>query len=145
MPARPRLPVYSEKSEVVTLLLKQPPSANRWWRNVRGRIVTSKAAREYKQYAANEALLQRARCIKAPRTVAVDIVWHRARKSGDLDKRIGVLLDALQTVAYDNDAQIVQLLAFRLDESLTLPPGTVQVTVIPSPLLHPSSGGRADA
>lgn len=99
----------------VQLLLREPPSANRWWRNVNGRMVTSKAAREYKQHVANECLVRKVKPIRKPQPVAVVISWYRSRKSGDLDKRLGVLLDALQGSCYDDDSQIVRIVAERLD------------------------------
>src|SRR5688572_11689018 len=101
--------------EPVPLWFREPPSANRWWRNVNGRMVTSQAAREYKEHVANECLTQRVQKIGAPRSVRVRVVWHRSRKSGDLDKRIGILLDALQGVAYDSDAQVNWINAERWD------------------------------
>lgn len=91
--------------------LPEPPSANRWWRNVNGRMVTSKEAREYKA-----AVAQFGSRRKIPGPVIIHISWWRGRKSGDLDKRIGVLLDALQGVAYDNDAQITTIHAERYDD-----------------------------
>jgi len=36
----------------------------------------------------------------------VSVRWFRERKTGDVDKRGAVLLDALQGIAYDNDSQI---------------------------------------
>lgn len=48
--------------------------------------------------------------------VRITLAWYRGRKSGDLDKRIGVCLDALQGVLFDNDAQIVELLATRHED-----------------------------
>src|SRR5687768_4557590 len=97
------------------LTLPEPPSANRWWRNVNGRMVTSKAARDYKAAVELYCVTERVRKIRAPIPVRVFVWWHRARKSGDLDKRLGVLLDALQGLAYDNDSQIVSLHAERYD------------------------------
>lgn len=91
--------------------LPEPPSANRWWRNVNGRMVTSAAARKYK---AAVAQMGSKWSISGP--VVLDIIWHRGRKSGDLDKRIGVVLDALQGVAYENDSQIVELRARRYED-----------------------------
>ena len=112
----------------ITLRLPEPPSANRWWRNVNGRMVTSKAAREYKQAALLLAMVQGAQRTDGP--LRVSLVWYRSRKAGDLDKRIGVLLDALQGTAYDNDSQIVELHATRSDAD----PKHARVEVTISPL-----------
>lgn len=95
-----------------TLTLPQPPSANRWWRNVNGRMVTSKEAREYKALI---AVLGDSKKLPAG-PVRLTIDWYRERKSGDLDKRLGVCLDALQGVLYDNDSQITELIARRHDD-----------------------------
>jgi crossover junction endodeoxyribonuclease RusA len=121
----------------LTLELPEPPSANRWWRNVNGRMVTSKAARVYKSGVALAVLCRKSATIRAPIAVSVETNWYRGRKSGDLDKRIGVLLDALQGTAYDNDSQITEITARRFDDKnhprviVTIPPlsgSTVQET-----------------
>lgn len=95
--------------------LPVPPSANRWWRNVNGRMVTSAAARRYKQ--AIPVLAGRQALIPAPTEVVVTVLWYRAMKSGDLDKRLGVVLDALQGVSYESDSQIVELHAYRREDA----------------------------
>lgn len=94
-------------------VLPVPPSANRWWRNVNGRMVTSAAAREYKQKI--PWLCRGRTMIAAPTPVKVSVRWYREIRSGDLDKRLGVVLDALQGVAYQNDSQVVELHAYRAD------------------------------
>lgn len=113
----------------LVLTLPEPPSANRWWRNVGGRTVLSREAREYKAAVAVRLMMLRVRPIPAPAAVAVSLVWFRGRRSGDLDKRVGVLLDALQGTAYDNDSQITRLAAERRDD-----PGhaRVEVTITPT-------------
>jgi crossover junction endodeoxyribonuclease RusA len=108
----------------VTVELPEPPSANRWWRHVAGRVVTSREARTYKQAVANRLTIARVRPIPAPQPVAVSVVWFRGRRSGDLDKRLGVLLDALQGTAYDNDSQVTRIHAERHDD-----PGAARVLV----------------
>jgi crossover junction endodeoxyribonuclease RusA len=110
---------------MIELQLAVPPSANRWWRNVNGRMVTSREARDYKRYVAEQCGVHRIALIQAPTPVCVTIIWWRERKAGDLDKRLGVVLDALQGSAYDNDAQIVELHATRHDATSTQPPGLV--------------------
>lgn len=80
-------------------------------------MVTSREAREYKAYVASRKWTTTVGGIfPAPQRVAVRFVWYRSRRSGDLDKRIGVLLDALQGVLYDNDSQITEIHARREDD-----------------------------
>jgi crossover junction endodeoxyribonuclease RusA len=99
-----------------TLTLPEPPSANRWWRmvTIRGsaRMLVSKEARQYKEHVAQ--LGSRNMIAEGPVKLSID--WYRERKAGDLDKRIGVCLDALQGVLFTNDSQIVELVARRFDD-----------------------------
>jgi crossover junction endodeoxyribonuclease RusA len=101
---------------VIALTLPVPPSANRWWRSVGRRVLLSREARNYKKLVATMLLLERVTMIRPPAKVKVSVVWYRGRKAGDLDKRIGVLLDALQATAYENDAQITEIYARREDD-----------------------------
>ena len=118
-------------SAVRRLTLPVPPSANRWWRNVNGRMVTSREAREYEAATAVRALAQGVRPIRRPALVALTITWYRGRKSGDLDKRLGILLDALQTVAYENDSQVVRLMAERSDAEPDRPRVEIEIIALP--------------
>lgn len=94
-----------------SIALPEPPSANRWWRRAGNRIHLSNEARKYKE---NIAQLGGRGVLDGPVRVTVD--WYRSRKSGDLDKRLGVVLDALQGVFYASDAQIVALAARRFED-----------------------------
>lgn len=107
--------------------LPEPPSANRWWRNWRGRMVLSDEARDYK----DEIAWTHRSTIPLSGDVSVGIEWCRSRKAGDLDKRIGILLDALQGVAFVNDSQVVEIVARRWDkkDGKDLAPGRVLVKV----------------
>lgn len=103
----------------LTFTLPVPPSANRWWRSVKLKtkrgvryvVLLSKEARDYK--SAVRAAYQSA---EISGEIAVSLTWYRERRSGDLDKRIGVCLDALQGVAYATDAQITELSAKRVED-----------------------------
>lgn len=95
----------------LTFTLPEPPSANRWWRKWRGRMVLSEEARRYKTLV---RFTHRRQEIRG--NVAVSITWFRGRKAGDLDKRIPIVLDALQGVAYATDAQITHITAARFDD-----------------------------
>lgn len=99
----------------ITITLPEPPSANRYWRNARGRFVRSTAANNYKSTVGWQAIAQG---VGNPLDgeVAVTLRWFRGRRSGDLDNRIKVAVDALNGIAYEDDKQIVELHAFRFDD-----------------------------
>jgi crossover junction endodeoxyribonuclease RusA len=101
--------------KVTGLILPVPPSANRWWRNYGGRMVKSTEARQYQAYVNKLARTLGIRTLRRPAQVAFQFTWHRDKRMGDLDKRLGILLDALQGVAYENDSQIVEIHAKRVD------------------------------
>lgn len=97
--------------------LPVPPSANKWWRMVTpkgkpSRMVLSADARLYKE-GVGTLLRGQFRGRPVPLfpsgVVRLWLDWHRTARLGDLDKRQGVLLDALQGVVYDNDSQLVEL------------------------------------
>lgn len=95
-----------------TLTLPVPPSSNRWWRKFRNRMVLSPEARAYKENVAKLA----GRYLIEQGEISVSIDWYRQRRSGDLDKRQNILLDALQGVLFANDSQVVELHARRFDD-----------------------------
>lgn len=113
----------------VTLTLPEPPSANRWWRHVGPRVLLSREAREYQRHVALLCAAQRVRPVPAPAAVRVEVTWYRGRRAGDLDKRLGVLFDALQGSAYENDAQVAEIRAARIDR-----PREPGVVVVVTPL-----------
>ncbi|HEV8177156.1 MAG TPA: RusA family crossover junction endodeoxyribonuclease [Gemmatimonadales bacterium] len=114
----------------IRLTLPVPPSANRWWRSVGPRVLLSREARDYKQTVATLLMVAKVKMIAPPERVRIRIVWYRARKSGDLDKRLGILLDGLQGQAYANDSQIVELSA-RREEDPDNPRMEVEITAMP--------------
>lgn len=128
----------------VNLELPEPPSANRWWRMGRSgpngghrHMHLSADARAYKEVVAlltGSALrpIHGARIwpVYPPKVpLAISILWYRARRAGDLDKRIGVLLDALQGTVYANDAQLVEIHAARAED----PDGVGKVLIVVRP------------
>lgn len=76
--------------------------------------MVSVEARRYREHVAIQCKLARVRMLTEP--VVVSITGRRARKSGDLDGRLKILLDALQGHAFENDSQVVATHAFRLDD-----------------------------
>lgn len=91
--------------------LPYPPTANKYWRNVNGRMVKSKEAREYQQGVQSELIGIE------PLTgdLKVWLTFYRPRKRGDLDNLIKIVLDSLEGAAYNNDSQIAVIEAKRVD------------------------------
>lgn len=98
----------------IQITLGLPPSANRYWRIGKGRIYRSDEAEEYKSDVYYRCL--RARIKPIDGMLAVTMRVYRARRSGDLDNRIKIVLDALNGIAYHDDKQIVEIHAYRFDD-----------------------------
>ena len=89
-----------------SIVLPFPPSANRYWRNVNGRIVVSADAKAYKSGVWLQA--QHAHLHPFAGPVAVYVHAYRPRKTGDLDNTFKILADSLNGIAYQDDSQIVE-------------------------------------
>lgn len=105
----------------------EPPSANRYWRSYRGRVVVSPEAKAYKE--AVWVVAKRAKLQPLTGDVALTLVWHRGRRSGDLSNRIKVLEDALRGLWYADDKQVASIHATRQES-----PGDGFVLVDVTPL-----------
>lgn len=99
---------------MITFTLPMPPSANVYWRVFNGRPVVSPEAREYKHKAWGYAKEAGAECLEGD--VALELRVFRARKRGDVDNRIKVLLDSMIGVLYDDDDQVTELHVYRDDD-----------------------------
>jgi crossover junction endodeoxyribonuclease RusA len=97
------------------LVLPVPPTANLYWRMFRGRMVKSKAARDYASQVWVLSRQQKARAVAAPAEVCIDVVWTRSAKRGDTDNRLKVCLDSLKGLAWDDDRQIKEIHMTRVD------------------------------
>lgn len=113
----PRSAATADAPQVASqsIVLPVPPSANRYWRNYGGRTVVSEAARAYKSGV--WLVAQHAGMHPFVGPVALYVHVYRARKVGDLDNANKILLDSLQGVAYNDDAQIVELHSWRHDDA----------------------------
>ena len=108
-------PARQQGSGVV--MLPYPISANRYWRNFRGRMVVSKEAEEYKAKVIWSFFALDITPTSKP--VSLTMKLHpKLTKTGkssrtliDLDNCIKVCLDALQGVLYVNDNQVIKLTA----------------------------------
>lgn len=96
------------------LILPPPPSANRYWRKWRGRMVVSDEARTYKEECGWIAKALRVEPIAGP--VSLRMAVYRPAKRGDLDNAIKVVLDSLNGILYEDDSQIVEIHALRYDD-----------------------------
>lgn len=99
------------------LRLAYPVSANRYWRTFRGRTIRSSEADVYK--ASARVVAERFGVVEIQGPVSVSIaLLPKLTKRGlasltrmDLDNCIKVTLDALNGIAYFDDAQVVNLSA----------------------------------
>ena len=103
------------EGESIRLTLDMPPSANRYWRST-GRVYVSENAELYKADVSTLAYQQGVRRELAG-DLAMTVRVYRKIKSGDLDNRLKVLLDALKGVAFTDDKQIVEIHAYRFDDA----------------------------
>lgn len=103
------------RNDYVRLRLDMPPSANRYWRTGSGHVYVSDEALDYKN---DVAITARQQGVRKPFTgdVAVTVYVYRKQRSGDLDNRLKVLLDALKGIAFEDDKQVVEIHAFRRDD-----------------------------
>jgi len=98
---------------VISLILPIPPSSNRYWRiDRRGFVYLSEEAKAYKRDLAFIA------GIKTPiySEVKVSVKVYRPQRSGDLDNRLKILLDALQGVVFASDKQVSEIHAYRFED-----------------------------
>lgn len=84
-----------------------PPSANRYWRYAHGKIVVNPEAQNYKEVIKMLARVDQVTALNGP--VSLTVAIYRARKSGDLDNFLKILIDALQGIFYRNDSQIREI------------------------------------
>lgn len=110
----------AEMEVSLTLTLPVPPSANRYWRSFvnkrtrRAMVVRSAEANAYRKEV--QKLGVGIEPIPRGMEVFVQMTWYRAARRGDLDNRIKVMLDALEGIAYEDDAQVRELHAWREED-----------------------------
>jgi crossover junction endodeoxyribonuclease RusA len=83
------------------IILPYPPSANRLWRNVKGRMIKSA---HYRAWIAECAIITR-KCnrVNGPFRICLKVDRPDRRKR-DLDNLIKPVLDALKGAAFDDDS-----------------------------------------
>lgn len=119
----------------IELVLPEPPSVNRIWRTGNGRTYKDGKARSY-------GLLTLAEWRKRfpperwdtplyDGPVRYTFHWYRSRKAGDLSNRVKVVEDALNGLAWADDAQVVECHLFRHEAKKG--EGRVHITIEEAP------------
>ena len=94
--------------DIVFTIPSAPPSANRLWRNARGRSFLAPAARDFYELVAYT--LCGRRIPKEWEYVEVEIVVELNAARGDVDNRIKPVLDALTRAHFwRDDSQVVRV------------------------------------
>ena len=116
----------------MTIDLPWPPTANRYWRNVAGRMVLSRDGRRYREAVAGlvwRHLQQEGGGIgfgESDLEVTIE-AYPPDRRRRDLDNILKALIDALESVdLFHDDSQIAVISICRREAE---PPGRVEVTL----------------
>lgn len=133
------------------MVLPYPPTVNGMYRRRGARTFLADAHRDFRAAAMAYGAAQRdamgARPLTGAVTLAVDA--FRPAKRGDIDNVLKALLDALQGVAYENDAQVVEILIRRWDDAsaprvvVNVCPADPARTPQPATLIHARDVMRA--
>lgn len=101
---------------MIRITLPYPPSANVYWRVWRNRAVLTEEARAYKREVKRS--LEKRGVAPLLGTVGVRLHVYRPQKSGDLDNRFKVALDALNKSAWADDSQVVEIHGYRKEDPI---------------------------
>lgn len=123
----------------MNLVLPLPPLGNRYWRiEVRKRFKDGRVSHYPHVYRTDEATnyIRRTAAyaiangiFPTTKPVAVSIRIFRARRAGDTDGFVKVLIDALQGCAFEDDKQVIELHVWR-DDDKTDPRVEVEVAEV---------------
>lgn len=100
---------------MIVLSLNYPPSANRYWRCFRNRMVPSVAATAYKKHVQTVAQLagvvlhNDSICVNIKLLPKLTAKGEASKVLLDLDNCLKVALDALQGVIIENDNQVKEI------------------------------------
>lgn len=119
---------------MTTITLPWPPSTNRYWRSVGGRVLISRDGRQYRADVARIAAAGRTRGLVprlplADRLAVTIVAAPPDRRRRDLDNLLKSLLDALtHACIWFDDSQVDDLRVVRAAPS---PRGRIEITITP--------------
>ncbi len=107
---------------IIKFTAPYPPSLNKMYQRGRNGPFLTDAARAYKT-AVESAALTAGEDVGQPYfqdwdLLSITLHVYRPRKIGDIDNVAKLLLDAMQSITYSNDSQIVELHIIRRDDKL---------------------------
>lgn len=110
----------------VSVQIPWPPSANRYWRKYRGRMVVSQEARKYIDDVSILALTWQIKTLKARLSLRI-MAYPPDRRVRDIDNALKIAIDSLQHAGvYGNDAQIDRIY---IERGLSRPPGYMDIDI----------------
>ena len=99
-----------ENIQTGELILPWPPSVNTYWRTFRGRMIISKAGRDYRTAVAEQVVVQSIGKFLDKRIVVCILAYRPDKRRRDLDNLLKAALDSMCSAGvYDDDSQIVDL------------------------------------
>lgn len=101
---------------MIHLTLPVPPSVNRLYRATCQRGYPRLYKHPKAQAYMDEVCLLTRHLDPLACEVAVELHVYRPRKKGDLDNYMKLLLDSLNSIAFEDDKQIVEIHAYRYDD-----------------------------
>lgn len=119
------------------ITLPYPPSANTYYRSVRGRVLISKEGRQYKEAVGAMALLSRLAKVEGKVEVELYVTPpdRRRRDLGNVEK---CLVDSIKDILFGDDSEIDRLTLVRLPARA---PGSVLVRIRPAGVQEVPSDG----
>ncbi len=116
-PAQPAKPARAAPMPAAqSVILPLPPSVNHYLVSTgRGGRALTEEARNW--IAAADIAIMHAHLVRYAGPVAVTLHVYRERKAGDLDNRVKLTLDSLNGHAWGDDAQVVEIHAYRHDDA----------------------------
>jgi crossover junction endodeoxyribonuclease RusA len=103
---------------IINLNLPWPPSANRYWRNLLGRTVVSREAKEYKEVVKKLVLVNRLKMMEGRLCLTIH-AYPPDNRRRDLDNLIKIVADSLQDAGlFADDSQIDCIVVKRMPEKI---------------------------